>query len=399
MLVALGLAFGLIWLNSDPQAKDIRLLAGFMLGTGLFTILGTHALYRYGFLNWFNSLRWTLLATIILTVLLLYVNVWLTAQLMFISNHDLILTTSLLIFAGVVAVMMVFFFSGVLIDRIHDLGQTAKQLANGDLTARLHLEGNDELTELARTFNRMADALQTVDEQKQALEKTRRDLIAWISHDLRTPLTALRAMNEAILDGVVSDPTTIDRYMRNSQKEIAHLNYLIADLFELAQLDAARLTIQPQPINLSQFIADSIEGLQARLQQQQITWQLMLGPEVLMVQVDPYKMQRVLDNLLENAIQHTPPQGCISLSVQPTPQQVVISLHNTGSYISPEHLPHIFSTFYRGESARAQSAEGQRGVGLGLAIARGFVEAQGGSISANSHPQTGTTFTVQLPKL
>ncbi len=399
MGMALMVAFGLILVNADPTGKDLRLLFIFMTGTGTFTVLGTHVLHRYGVIFWFNSLRWTLLATIIFTVILLYVNVWLTAQLMFISSHDLILTTSLLIFAGVVAVMMVFFFSGMLIDRIHMLGQAAKELASGNLKARLTLEGNDELAQLAHTFNMMADALQTVDEQKHALEKTRRDLIAWISHDLRTPLTAIQAMNEAILDGVVSDPPSIERYMLNTKKEIQHLSHLITDLFELAQLDAARLQMQFETVNLCELISDVLESFHARLDQRQIRLSSKLCTSVIVMQLEPHKIQRVLHNLLDNAIQHTPPCGEITLEIQVMPKQIAVSIHNTGSYIPPENLPHIFTSFYRGEASRVQSPDGHRGMGLGLAIARGFVEAHGGLISVQSHPQHGTTFTFSLPRL
>jgi len=397
MFLALLLAFVLILSQLDPSGKDLRLLFIFMSGSGTLTILSTYLLYRRGVMRWFNSLRWTLLATIVLTVVLIFVNVWLTAQLMFISRHDLILTTALLIFAGVIAIISLFFFSGVLIDRIHDLGKTAESLAGGNLGARLEIQGYDELAQLAETFNMMADALQAVDEQKRLLEKTRRDLIAWVSHDLRTPLAAIQAMNEAILDGVADDPDTINRYMLNTKKEIQHLSHLITDLFELAQLDIERLQMHVEPTNMTDLVSDALSSMSVRAAQEEITLCGKLPHDLPLVPIAHDKIQRVLYNLLDNALRHTPAGGTITLGASPRNGHLHMSVHNTGSYIAPEHLPHIFKSFYRGESSRAQQENGYRGTGLGLAIARGFIEAHGGKIWVESRIEAGTAFQFTLP--
>ena len=213
----------------NPPEKDIQLLFIFMSGTGTITSGLAYFAYQRDVMQWFSSLRWTLLATIVMTVLLIFFNVWLTFQLMLISTHDLILTTALLVFASVISVVSVFFVSSTIIERIHALSRAAEGLAKGDLKSRVDLQGNDELAQLADTFNMMAKRLQEVDEQQRMLEQTRRDLIAWASHDLRTPLAAIRAMNEAILDGVVRDRETVGRYLRTTQKEVQHLSRLIDD--------------------------------------------------------------------------------------------------------------------------------------------------------------------------
>lgn len=381
----------------NPPEKDIYLLFIFMSGTGLMTTGLAYLLFHQGAMQWFNSLRWTLLATIVLTVMLIFVNVWLTAQLMFISNHDLILTTALLVFASVISVVSVFFISGTLIERIHALGTAAERLAKGDLKSRVVLRGNDELAQLAETFNFMAERLQQVDEQKRMLEQTRRDLIAWASHDLRTPLAAIRAMNEAIMDGVVNDAETTQRYMQNIQKEVQHLSHLIDDLFELTQLDTGRIKMARELASLNDLISDAISGMAAQARHHNIHIMGHINAEIDLVEIAPDKIQRVLHNLLDNAIRHTPPGGDVTLQTCREANLVRVSVHNTGSVIADSDLPHIFESFYRGERSRVQRDGGSRSTGLGLAIAKGFVEAHGGKMWVESSAEQGTTFSFSLP--
>ncbi|MBZ0289552.1 MAG: HAMP domain-containing histidine kinase, partial [Anaerolineae bacterium] len=382
----------------QPPMGDIKLLFGSMGGTGIATVGVVYLLYRRRAFERFNSLRWTLLATIILTVVLVFVNVFLTAKFMYISYHDLTLTTALLVFAGVIAIISANLISGVIIDRIRELAKAARQVAKGNLRTRLAAEGNDELTDLAKTFNDMAAALQTVDEQKRLLEQARRDLIAWVSHDLRTPLASMRVMVEAMADGVVTDAQTVSRYHQNIQNEIQHLSHLIDDLFELAQLDTGHLTLEKQTISLRDLISDTLGSMSARAAQSGVQISGTVDDAVSTACLAPDKIQRVLYNLLDNALHHTPPDGEVSLRARQHNGAIQIAVHNTGSSISPGDLPHIFTSFYRGERSRMQTKDGYRGTGLGLAIARGFVEAHGGHITVESKPELGTTFTINLPR-
>ena len=234
VMVAISATLLLAIPTLDPPAEDMALLALFLSGSGALTIFLAYILYRLGLVSWFQSLRWALVATIGITVLLIFINVWVTAQLMFLDAHDLTLNTLLLVFAGLTAIAFGYFISSAMIENVQKIAQAANRLSQGDLSVRIPVTGNDELADLARAFNNMATNLQELDEQKRQLEQTRRDLIAWVSHDLRTPLATMRAMIEAISDGVVSDEETISRYMKNTQGEIKHLSQLIDDLFELA---------------------------------------------------------------------------------------------------------------------------------------------------------------------
>jgi signal transduction histidine kinase len=397
MLAALLISLSVVSIGMNPPGEDMRLLFLFMSGTGGASMALAYLLYRRGAIQWFNSLRWTLLATIILMVLLIFVNVWVTAQLMFISRHDLILTTALLIFAGVVAAVSIFFISSAWIERIYELGRAAQKLAQGDFRAHLSVQGNDELAQLAYTFNQTAEALRAVDEQKRQLDQTRRDLVAWVSHDLRTPLAAIRAMNESMLDGVVTDTETVARYHQTIQRELQHLSRMIDDLFDLAQLDTGHLSLNRVRASFRDLVSDTLGGLSARAARLGITLTGEVEPGIDVVSIAPDKIERVLYNLLDNALRHTPAGGSVTLKARRSGPNLEVSIHNTGQPIAGSDLPHIFTRFYRGEASRTQGGDGYRGTGLGLAIVKGFVEAHGGQIQVVSKAESGTSFTFTLP--
>lgn len=396
VLAAFALAMLIVIPALNPPMEDVRQLFLYMSASGLLTVIIAYVFYRQRVWQHLFSLRWTLFIIIVLTIFLVFANVWITAQLMFISEHDLVLTTALLIFAGVIAAIAALFMATTLRERIHELSRGVESLSRGDWQTRMPADGNDELAHLEGAFNQAAAALQELDEQKRRLEQMRRDLIAWVSHDLRTPLAAMRAMNESMLDGVVSDPETTTRYQQNIQNEIQHLSHLIDDLFELAQLDTGRLPLNKQMTSLHDLISDTLSSMTARAARQNVTLTASVDPAVNMVLVAPDKVQRILYNLLDNALQHTPPAGTVQLNVCRKSLQLEISVHNSGSYIQSTDLPHVFESFYRGEQSRSQNGL-RRGTGLGLAIVRGFVEAHGGTIHVFSTPETGTTFTFTLP--
>jgi signal transduction histidine kinase len=204
-------------------------------------------------------------------------------------------------------------------------------------------------------------------------------------------------MNEAMLDGVVADPETVTRYRQQIHREVEHLGHLIDDLFEMAQMDAGHLQLNRKPTSLPDLITDTLTSLSARAAQQGVIVTSEIEADLPVRLVAPDKIQRVVYNLLDNAIHHTPPEGQVTITLRRVGQGLQVGVHNTGSVITPDDLPHIFERFYRGERSRVRSSTGYRGTGLGLAIARGFVEAHGGSINATTSPDTGTTFTFILP--
>lgn len=382
----------------NPPMQDAILLLVFLGLSGSASILLAYLAYRLGLVSRVRRLRYTLIILTALTIALFFLNVWVTAQLMFIDQHDLGLTTVLLVFAGGTALGFGYFISSALTERITGVAEGARELSKGDLSTRVPVQGNDELAELAATFNIMAARLQEIDEQKRMLEQTRRDLVAWVSHDLRTPLASLRLVIDALVDGVVQDEETTWRYLATAQNEIRNLNDLINDLFELAQIDVGHVNLRLERTSFNDLVSDTLSAMRALAERRGVRLTGSVDERVDPVMVDPEKIQRVLSNLLANAIRHTPTDGEVSLSAKLAGDSVRVEVRDTGEGIAPGDLPHIFERFYRGQPARTRDGEGQRGAGLGLAIASGFVEAHGGKIEVQSKPGQGTIFSFTLPR-
>ena len=399
VLVAFLLAMIIVIPTLNPPAQDIQNLFLYMVSSGLITVGITYLLYQQKMLQRFLSLRTALFAIIVLTVVLVFINVWITARLMFIKEHDLVLTTGLLVFAGVIAAVSTFFIARTLRDRIYELSKGVQALAHSDWKVRLPVVGNDDLAHLAEMFNQMATDLEKMEEQKRQVEQMRRDLIAWASHDLRTPLAAIRAMNEAMMDGVVNDAETVKRYQQNMQNEVTHMGQLINDLFDLAQLDTGHIPLSRQQTSLRDLVSDTLSNMNARAKACSVGLSAKVDPAIDMLYIAPDKVQRILYNLIDNALEYTPSGGEVNLNVREQNHQAEISVYNTGSYIPEVDLPNVFKSFYRGEQSRAQTSDGRRGTGLGLAIVRGFVEAHGGIIRVESQPEKGTTFIFTLPEI
>jgi signal transduction histidine kinase len=363
--------------------------------TAVVSLSAGYLLYRLGR---FRSVRlhWTLLAGYGFSTLVTLAHVWIMARLMFLNEHDFGLVTVLLLFAAIIATTLGYFASSATAQAVHDLIRGARAIARGNLGARVPVTGRDELAELAETFNHMAERLDTADRQQKEVERLRRDLIAWTSHDLRTPLTSIRAMVEALTDGVVTDPVVTQRYLHTIRADVQRLNGLIDDLFELAQLDAGGITFEVSPHSLSDLISDTLESFRALALERNVHLTGQVAEPLGLVTMNAQKVGRVLANLLSNALRHTPSGGEVCVSAQKADHEVRVQVRDTGEGILPEDLGRVFERFYRGDVARSR-VEASSGAGLGLAIARGIVEAHGGKIWAENAEGGGAQFTFTLP--
>ena len=392
LIVVLSLwAFYLIM---QPSVDDLMLMAIFLSITAVISALASLGAYRLGWVQRSPTIRWTLIGSYILASVLTFINVWMTANLMFASQHDLLLATVLLLFAGGIAIAMGFFISTALTDRIRQLDLAAKAIAGGDLAIRIPEEGQDEIADLARSFNRMAAQLQAADREKRETEQMRRDLIAWVSHDLHTPLTSIRARIEALADGMVDDSETAQRYLRTAQKDIAALSLLIDDLFHMAQLDAGGLQMDCVFNSISDLVSDTIESFSELAERKQVSLRGHVEPAVDPVWIDAPRIGRTLNNLVGNALRYTPTGGSVEVHVTPHKGAIQVEVRDSGSGIKSADLPHVFESFYRGEKSRSRSTGGS---GLGLAITRGIIEAHGGKITVDSRPGQGTRFSFTIP--
>jgi len=396
ILTALLLTVVLIELIMHPPSGDLLYLAIYLSFTSLVSAVIGLLFQRLGWWRRLPRLSYALILGYVLAGGLTLFNVWVTARLMFINQHDLALGSLLLLFAGGISVAFGFFISNTITQALGNLVEGAKQLSQGDFATRVTVSGNDEIAQLSRAFNEMSAQLEQAAENERALDETRRNLVAWASHDLRTPLTSLRVMNAALVDGVVNDPETVSRYLLQSQNEINRMSRLLDDLFELAQLDAGFADLHFEWISLSDLISDTLESFAARAEAQEVILEGYVDPQVDLVWATPEKLSRILDNLLSNALRFTPKDGTIHLSAKAEKGATVVTVKDSGSGIAPKDLPFIFDRFYRGEKSRMRDKAESSGVGLGLAIVKGLVNAHGGEISVQSKAGQGTQFQFSL---
>ena len=393
VIPVLVLALVLFCLLMKPKANEVALMLGLMGATALVSVLAAYAAYRLGWINRYPRIHWALMSGYALSGLLVFLNIWVIARLMFASNHDLMLATILLIFATGIAMSLGYLLSEALTDRIVVLNLAARQIAQGKLETRVTVTGQDEMAGLARTFNDMAAQLEAMEARQRELEGLRRDLIAWIGHDLRTPLTSIRAIVEALADGMVDDEETVKRYLRTAHRDVCSLSHLIDDLFDIAEMDAGGLRLEIRPNSMTDLISDTIESFTELANRQGVTLGGHVEPDIDPVPMDAQRVGRVLFNLVANALRHTPRGGSVTLSARRQEKAVVLEVADTGEGIRQEDLPYIFERFYRGEKSRNRATGGS---GLGLAIAKGFVEAHGGDIGVESDT-AGTRFYFSLP--
>lgn len=381
VLVIVALTLLVFNLLMRPAFTDFGLMALFLSITALISGLAGYGSYRLGWMERSPTIRWTLLGGYLLSSVLTFLNVWLTARLMFFDNHDLLLATVLLVFAGGMAMALGYFLSSTLTDRIRLLDKAARAIASGHLETRLPVNGNDELAMLAQTFNQMAAQLGEAARQKEELEMLRRDLVAWAGHDLQTPLASVQAILEALEDGIIEDPQMSQRYLQTAQKDVRSLSILIDDLFQMAQLDAGGLPLDKENNSLSDLISDTLESFSEVAARQGVELSGNVEPGVDPVLMDTQRVGRVLNNLISNALRHTPAGGLVTVRAARKHEKITVEVIDTGEGIAPQDLPYIFERFYRGEKSRSRATGGS---GLGLAIAKGIVEAHGGVIGVES---------------
>lgn len=394
ILLIVAMSLGIFILLMVPPMNELGLMALYLGITALVSALAGYAAYRFGWINHSPTLRWTLLGGYALASVLTFFNVWFSAQMMFADEHDLLLATILLVFASGMAMVLGYFLSSTITERIHLLKNAAEKLAKGDLRTRVPVQGSDEVAVLAKAFNQMAEQLQKADQKQRDLDNMRRDLIAWVSHDLQTPLTSMRAILEAVTDGVVDDPETVKRYLNTAQRDVRSLSALIDDLFQMAQLDTGGFPLNREWASLGDLVSDTLETFTELANQRDVNIEGNVDLDVDPVYMDTQAIGRVLNNLISNALRHTA-RGRVSVWVRRSGPGVEVTVSDTGEGIRAEDLPHIFERFYRGDASRSRSRG--TGAGLGLAIARGIVRAHGGDIQVESEIGKGTQFTFRIP--
>jgi signal transduction histidine kinase len=286
--------------------------------------------------------------------------------------------------AVAIALLLTFILSRHILAPVKALAGATRKFGKGDFSHRVDFKDRGEIGELGRSFNTMADDL-------ERNERLRRNMVADVAHELRTPISNLRGYLEAISDGLVKpDEATI----HSLSEEASSLSRLVDDLQELSLADAGELRLIFQPEDISRLIRETITALQAEAAAKSLTMSASLPATLPEVNIDSHRIKQVLYNLLDNAVAHTGPEGRITVTAWQEEDRVYISVADTGEGIPAEDLPLIFERFYRVDKSRTRSTGG---TGLGLTIVKRLVEAHGGRIDARSKPGQGATFTFSLP--
>jgi signal transduction histidine kinase len=327
-------------------------------------------------------------------------HVW-RALVIFAAASVVILTTaSLFAFAG--SSLVAYFLARRLVTRLERLGRAAEGFAAGDFTRRIDEGRPDEVGQLARRLNVMADQLAaTIAElearkrEAEALLQSKRDLVVNVSHELRTPLATIRGHLESLLmRGQIGDERT-SADLAIIHREAERLGRLIDDLFALSTAEVGQLSLTVRPIALGEVVEETAESIRALARRERrVTVVAASAPDLPPALADRERVAQVLGNLVRNALRHTPEGGLISLRAEARDGRALVTVEDTGGGIPPEALPHVFERFYRGDAARDRASGG---AGLGLAIVRELVEAMGGTVAVESVVGQGSRFSFTLP--
>lgn len=377
------------WLSSD-QAQIVLVAAACAVAVGVVGLLVAWLLRHL-------SIRWQLGLIVVVSIGSVLAGVVAVSRLMFISRHDWGVVSLVAGVSGLVALLVALALGAAIARWSEALREGARRLdAHGTYVA--DPRGPSELQELSAELARTSERLAESRMREERLEDSRRELVSWVSHDLRTPLAGLRAMTEALEDGMAADPA---RYHRQIRAEVDRMVRMVDDLFELSRIHAGVLRISPEPVLLGDLVSEVIAGADpvARARSVRLGGSVDAGVEV---SADAAGLSRVVTNLIMNAIRHTPADGSVEIRGRAVPEGIEVSVRDQCGGIPADDMDRLFDLAWRGGAARTPLPEGieGQGAGLGLAIVKGIVEAHRGVVEVeNVHGDApaGCRFRVLLP--
>lgn len=384
--VAGGLAMGIAYGADDGLA-----MAAFFVACGAPVLALTHLFARHR--RRVGGLSRQFAVGIALAVGLTIVGVAVIAALMFVSGHDAFTNVLLLLFAGALAAYASGLIASAVMQDIQDVRAALVAVGEGTDRPPLDSVSGDEIGELAERTNSMIAKLDQREMERDAAETARRDLIAAISHDLRTPLASLQVLAEAIEDGMV-DEQTHRRYLEQMSINIRSLGNLIEDLFELSRLEAGDIQWSMQQVRLDELVEETVEAVVAQAKQKRVEVVAHVPDGLAPARANPEKLQRVLFNLIQNAIRHTPADGSVTVAATVNGPSIEVEVADTGEGIGTHDRDRVFEPFFRGGSEEPRT---RNGAGLGLTICRAIVEAHGGEIWL-AESEAGTRIRFTLPR-
>ncbi len=400
-----GAVTALLAVLTDAPADEVAVLIGVALGAAAVVGLGGAALH--------SRLRGSSIRIQVLTVALISAaavagGAAAAARAMFISTHDLRALAVVLAASATVGIIAALALTERLLAGTRAVGSVARSIGVPAFPDDDHAERaaprttaadgdrgeSRELTALADELTEIRTRLEESTERERGLERSRRELVAWVSHDLRTPLAGLRAMVEALEDGVVDDPAEVARYLAAMRDQVDRLAGLVTDLFELSRIQSGTLRLAPARVSIAELVSDVLAGASPTAAARGVRIQGEIdghGPEA---DVSVPELQRAIHNLVDNAIRHTPPDGAVRLHVGVDGTSAMVAVHDECGGIPGDDLPRVFDIAFSGNPARTPGPRG--GAGLGLSITRGIVEAHAGEVDVRNEG-SGCRFTIRLP--
>ncbi len=372
--VALGLA--VFEVTMSPSDRDRLQLGLVFTSVALAAVVAALILPRLT--RRVRSVRVILATTTVMTTAIVSLSLAAAANRMFLSSHDLRLVLVVVLFGSAAAIGFGVDVSSALARDLDRMAAVAEAVSAHDFTARTGVARGDEVGRLAQSIDQMSSVLEQVEADRQRDDNARRHFFAAVGHDLRSPLTSLRAALEAVTDGLAVDP---DRYLRSMTSDLSALESLVDDIFLLARIESGALRVEPVPVDVAELADEAIDVMRALADRDHVGLRLET-PGSIIVPAGPEAVGRVIRNLVDNAIRHSPINSSVVIEVSRRDGATVI-IRDEGKGFDPAFLPSAFSPFTRDDPARIRDGSGS---GLGLAIAHGFVTALGGEIWAEPGP-------------
>ncbi len=360
----------------------IGIAAGWSFAVGLAGAVLAWALRR-------RSVRWSAAILGLVAVGGIVAGVVGTARAMFLSDHDFTVVITVCAVSGVVSVGFALWLGERVVGAARGLRDAATRFGEGGQFVAPS-SAPRELAEISRELTRSGDLLQQASERERRLEESRRELVAWVSHDLRTPLAGIRAMAEALEDSIAEDPA---RYRAQMRSEVDRMVRMVDDLFELSRIHAGALQLSLETVPVGDLVSEAIAGADPVARAKRVRVGGSVEDDVL-VRADPGALARVVSNLVMNAIRHTPADGIVEIHARAHGDGVELRVTDACGGIPDGDLDRVFDVAWRGSHARTPGAD--IGAGLGLAIVKGIVEAHRGTVAVSNHAP-GCRFVVRLP--
>jgi signal transduction histidine kinase len=342
--------------------------------------------------RWAGSLSRQLALGVAIVVAPVLIALIVVGELMVVSDHAAVLVAAIVLGAGLLAALAARLVAAGILHDVESIRDGLGAVGRGERSIRIETAVGDELGELAQAANAMIARLAAEEAARDQSDAARRDLVAAVSHDLRTPITSLRLLAEAVEDDIV-DGEQRRAYLRRMRTHIDALSGLIDDLFEVSRLDAGDISWSLERVPLDELVDETVDAMRVQAEAKGVEVMAEVPPSLLPARANPEGVQRVLFNLIQNAIRHTPADGSVVVRAEPVDDRIEIEVADTGCGIAPEERDLVFTAFYRGGPDASRTGGG---AGLGLAVSRAIVEAHGGRIWLADAP-TGTRVRFTLP--